>query len=87
VKNLKNFYGPVLGNEQWRNCYNNKIYNLYKETKLTRNIRLRRLQCVGQVLRMKDEWASKKAMKELHRREKINWKAQRKMDKCSGQGC
>ena len=30
---------------------------------LTRSIRLRRLQCVGQVLRMKDERAPKKAMK------------------------
>ena len=48
---------------------------------------MRRLQCVGQLLRMKDERARKKAIKELHRREKINWKAQRKMDKCSGQGC
>jgi len=43
--------------------YNQEIYKLYKEMELTRNIRLRRLQRVGQVKRMKDERVPKKALK------------------------
>ena len=36
---------------------------MYKEMELTGNIRLRRLQWVGHMLRMKDERAPKKALK------------------------
>ena len=43
------------------------MYNLYKEMELTRNVRLRRLQWVGHVLRMKDERAPKEALKEYMR--------------------
>ena len=45
---------------QRRNMYNHEICNLYKEMELTRNIRLRRLQRVGQVMRMKDERCPRK---------------------------
>jgi hypothetical protein len=51
----------VLANTQWQNRYT-EIYNLYREMELTRNVRLRRLQWVGQVLRIKDEMAPKKAL-------------------------
>jgi hypothetical protein len=43
--------------------YNQEIYKLYKETELTRNIRLRRLQWVGQVMRTEDERVPKKELK------------------------
>ena len=66
-KVLRKIYGPVLANGQWRNPFNNDIYNYYKEMELTRNIRLRRLQWVSHVLRMKDERAPKKALKEGRR--------------------
>ena len=62
-KSPKENYGPVLANRHWWNMHNNEIYNLYKEMELTKNIRLRRLQWVGYVLRMKGERASKKALK------------------------
>ena len=42
---------------------NNKIYNLCKEMDVTRNIRLKKLQWVGHVLRMKEESLPKKALK------------------------
>ena len=45
------------------NRFNNEICNLYKEMELTRNIRSRKLQWVGHVLRMKDERAPLKALK------------------------
>jgi hypothetical protein len=62
-KVIRKVYGPELVNGQWRNRYNNEIYNLCKELELTRNIRLRRLQWLGHVLSMKDERAPKKALK------------------------
>jgi hypothetical protein len=62
-KVLRKIYGPVLANGKWRNRYNNGICCLYKETELTRNIRLRRLQWAAHLLRMKDEKASKKGLK------------------------
>jgi hypothetical protein len=54
-KVLRKIYAPVLVNGRWRNRYNDDMYSLYKQLELTRNIRLRRLQWVGHVLRMKDE--------------------------------
>ena len=53
----------MLGNWQWRDRYNNEIYNLCKELGPGRNIKLRRLQWVAHVLSMKDERAPKKALK------------------------
>jgi hypothetical protein len=43
--------------------YNHEIRNLYKEMELTRNIRLRRVQWVGHVTRLKDEMVLKKVLK------------------------
>jgi hypothetical protein len=60
---LRKIYGPVLVNGQWQNMYYQNIYKLYKEIEPTRNIRLRRLQWVGQVMRLKDERVPKKALK------------------------
>jgi hypothetical protein len=53
-KVLRKIYGPVMVNGQWLNKHNHEIYTVYKEIELTRNIRLRRLQWVGPVMRMKD---------------------------------
>jgi hypothetical protein len=54
-KVLRQICGTVLVNGQWRNRYNNEICKLYKEVEPTKNIRLRRLQLVGHVMRMKEE--------------------------------
>jgi len=45
-----------------RKTYNQEIYKLYKKMDLTRNIRLRRLQRLGQAMRM-DERVPKKELK------------------------
>jgi hypothetical protein len=63
-KVLRKIYGPEWVNEQWRNGHNHEICNLYKEMELTRNIRLRRVQWMGHVMRMKDERVLKKVLKE-----------------------
>lgn len=39
------------------------------------------------MLRVKDERVPKKALKGIHGREKTSWKAWRKMNRCSGDGC
>jgi len=63
-KVLRKIYGNLLINGHWRDTYNQEIYKLlYKEMDLTRNIRLSRLQRVGQVMRLKDEREPRKAMK------------------------
>jgi len=62
-KVLRKIYAPVLDNGQWQKRCNYEMYRLYKEMELTRNIRLRILQWVGRVRRMKDERVAKKAMK------------------------
>ena len=54
--------GPVLVNGQWQNRQNHKIYNLYKDMEITRNVRLRGLQWVGHVMRVKVERVPKKAL-------------------------
>lgn len=56
-------YGPVLLNGQGQNRYDHEICKLYKETELTKNIRLSGLQWLGNVIRMKDEMVSKIATK------------------------
>ena len=67
-KVLRKIYGPEWVNGQWRNRYNHEICNLYKEMDLTRNIRLRRVQWMGHVMRMKDERVLNKVLKEYTER-------------------
>lgn len=52
---IRKAHGPVLVNGQWLNRQSHEIYKLYKEMDLVRNIRWRRLQWLGHVMRMKDE--------------------------------
>jgi hypothetical protein len=56
--------GNEIFTETLRNRHNDEISNLYKEMELTRNIRLRKLQWVGHVMRKKNETVAKKALKE-----------------------
>jgi hypothetical protein len=60
------------------------MYRLGKEMELTRNIRLRILQWVSRVMRMKDGRVPK-STESIKRRKKTSWKAQRQMVRCSGQ--
>jgi hypothetical protein len=53
-KVVRKIYGPVLVNGQWQNKHNHKIYNLYKDMEITRNVRLRGFQWwVDHVMRVK----------------------------------
>jgi hypothetical protein len=63
-KVLRKIYGLEWVNGQWRNRYNHEICKLYDEIELTRNIRLKRVQCVGHVMRRKDERVLEKVLKE-----------------------
>jgi hypothetical protein len=50
---------------------------------LTRNMRLRRLQWVGHVMRMKD---AQESTERIHSSKKTSCRAQRKMVRCTVQG-
>jgi hypothetical protein len=62
-KVLRKICGPVLVSGQWRNKYKHESYKFYKEMELVRNIKLRRLQRVGHVMRMTEERVPKEALK------------------------
>lgn len=59
---LRRIYGPVQDNGVWRIRYNNELYNLYKDNKLTTIIRYHRLQWAGHIIRMGDNRIPKKVL-------------------------
>ena len=61
-KVIKKICIPLLVNEQWQNRHNHEIYNLYKDMEISRNVRLRGLQWVGHVIRVKVERVPKIAL-------------------------
>lgn len=51
---LRRIYGPMYDKREWRIRYNDEIYQLYKELRLSVYVRLRRLQWSGHIQRMQD---------------------------------
>jgi hypothetical protein len=51
-KILRIISGPIKDRDQWRCRFNNKLYDLFKELRLSVIIRVARLQCAGHVARM-----------------------------------
>jgi hypothetical protein len=62
-KFLRKIYRTVLVNGQRRYNYSNEISQSCKEMELTKNIILGRLQLVGHVLRMKQDWEPNTVLK------------------------
>lgn len=58
----------MLDNRQWQNRYNHELYNIHKETELTKNIKFRRLQWIGCVMKMNNKWVPMKALEEYTER-------------------
>jgi hypothetical protein len=42
-KILRRICGPIQENTEWRTCYNNDIYGLFKDTDVATHIKMRRL--------------------------------------------
>jgi len=61
-KILRKIYGPVMDNGQWRIRHNAELYNLYQNPNVITDIKLRRLQWAGHVIRMSEERIPKKLL-------------------------
>jgi hypothetical protein len=61
-KVLRKIYGSVQDKGTWRSKYNNELYTLFKEPKLTTAIRLARLRWAGHVQRMGDDQMPKRLL-------------------------
>lgn len=63
-KILRRIFGPVRDGSIWRIRYNEELYRLYKEPKLSMHIRLMRLQWAGHIQRMPSERITQKILEQ-----------------------
>jgi hypothetical protein len=61
-KILRRIYGPINANGQWRCRYNTELDELYKDIDIVTDVKLRRLQWAGHVIRMPEERVPRKVM-------------------------
>jgi hypothetical protein len=61
-KVLQKIYGSVQDKDTWKSRYNDELYMLFKEPKLTTAIRLARLRWAGHVQRMVDDQMPKRLL-------------------------
>jgi hypothetical protein len=54
-KILRKIYGPTHERGCWRPRWNNELYSLYKEPNIMEDIRIRRLEWAGHIIRMEEE--------------------------------
>lgn len=57
---LRRIFGLIREEGTWRIYYNQEIYNLYKQSRLSTHMRLLRLQWMGYIQRMQEERVPKK---------------------------
>jgi hypothetical protein len=53
-KILRRIYGPTWEKGCWHPRWNNELYSLYKETNIVEDIRIRRLEWAGHIIRMEE---------------------------------
>jgi hypothetical protein len=63
-KILQRIYGPTHkgGEGCWRPRWNNELYSLYSEPNIVENIKIRRLEWAGHIIRMEQERIPKKVL-------------------------
>jgi hypothetical protein len=54
-KMLRRIYGPTHEGGCWRSRWNNKLYSLYNEPNIVEDIKIRRLEWAGHIIRMEVE--------------------------------
>jgi hypothetical protein len=59
-KILRRIYGPTHERGCWRPGWNNELYSLYNEPNIAEDIKIRRLDRAGHVIRMVEERIPKK---------------------------
>lgn len=63
-KILRRIYGPKLDGDRWRIRYNEEIYDMYKDIKVTTFIKIQRLQWAGHLIRMDENRIPKKVLQQ-----------------------
>jgi hypothetical protein len=61
-KILRRIYGPTLEGGCWRPRWNNELYGLYKEPNIVEDIKIKRLEWAGRIIRMEEERIPKKVL-------------------------
>jgi hypothetical protein len=61
-KILRRIYDPTQEGGCWRPRWNNELYSLYNEPNIVKDIKIRRLEGVGRVIRMEEERIPKKIL-------------------------
>jgi len=59
---LRRIYGPTYEGGCWRPRWNNELYSLYKELNIVEDIKIRRLEWAGHIIRMEEERIPKKVL-------------------------
>jgi hypothetical protein len=58
-KILRRIYGPIQEGGCWRPIWNNELYSVYKEPNIVEDIKIRRLEGAGHIIRMEEKRVSK----------------------------
>jgi len=58
----RRIYGPAHERGCWRPRWNNELYSLYNEPNIVEDIKIRRLEWVGHIIRMEEERIPKKVL-------------------------
>jgi hypothetical protein len=61
-KILRRIYGPTHEGGCWCPRWNNELYSLYKEPNIVDDIKIRRLEWAGHIIRMEEERIKKKVL-------------------------
>ena len=62
-KILRRIYGPTHERGCWRPRCNNELYSLYNKPYIEEDIKIRRLEWAGHIIRMEEEMIPKKSSK------------------------
>jgi hypothetical protein len=57
---LRRIYGPNHERGCWHPRWNNELYSLYKELNIVEDIKIRRLELAGHIIRMEEDRIPKK---------------------------
>jgi hypothetical protein len=59
---MRSIYGPTHEGGRWRRRWNNELYILYNVPNIVEDIKIRRLEWAGHVIRMEEERIPKKVL-------------------------
>ena len=54
-KIFRRIYGPAQEGEHWRPRWNSELYSLYNEPNIVEDIKIRRLEWAGHIIRLEEE--------------------------------